>query len=122
MRTVQWRESYRWTMAVIKRHDFTRMLGNITDYERWCTQACQTKADLRFDGLRRCRRTADRVGPCCIEQAVENGDADDGFGAPGSITAGSHAIADEELVAGHRGLDQRTFSVPGDLLPTEAVQ
>ena len=99
MRTVQWRESYRWTMAVIKRHDFTRMLGNITDFERWCTQACQTKADLRFDGLRRRHRMSDGVGPCCIEHAVEDGGADDGFGASRRIAAGSHAIADDGLVA-----------------------
>ena len=122
MRTVQWRESYRWTMAVIKRHDFTWMLGNITDYERWCTQAWRTKADLRFDGLRRRHRMSDGVGPCGIEHVIENSGADDGFAASRRIAAGSHAIADEGLVAAHRGLDQRTFAVSGDLLPAESAQ
>ena len=107
MRTVQWRESYRWTMAVIKRHDFTRMFGNITDYERWCTKACQTKADLRFDGLRRRHRMSDGVGPCCIEHAVEDGGADHSFGAPCGIAARAQPLTDETLLAAHRGLDQR---------------
>ena len=68
------------------------------------------------------RRTADGVGPCSIEHAIENSGADHSFGAPCGIAAGAPPLADERLVATHRCLDQRAFAVPGDLLPTEPTQ
>lgn len=48
---------------------------------------------------------------CGVEGAVENCDADDGFGAPRGIVAEAQSLADQRLVVAHRGLEQRALVI-----------